>query len=171
MNQSRQYESVTSHMNQSRHIWISHVTYESVTSHMNQSRHIWINHATYESVTSHMNQSRHIWISHVTCVWDKSCYICLSRMSQTYYASHVWVISHITRHMYESFHILRVTCTYESFQILRVTSTNRFANSSAPNTQSRRGSVMSHMCASRDIWMSRMNMNAQYRVVKIHRMP
>ena len=48
------YEWVTSHMNESRHIWMSHVTHEWVTSHMNKSRHIWTSHVTY------MNEPRHI---------------------------------------------------------------------------------------------------------------
>jgi len=43
---------------------MSHVTYERVTSHVNESRHIWMSHVTYERVTSHMNESRDIWMSH-----------------------------------------------------------------------------------------------------------
>jgi len=63
-----QMEWVTSHMNESRHIWTSHVTYERVTSHMNESRHIWTSHVTYEwatescyvlGVTWRMDESRH----------------------------------------------------------------------------------------------------------------
>jgi len=48
---------VTSHMNESCHIRMSHVTYEWVTSHMNESRHIWMSHVISEQVTSHMNVS------------------------------------------------------------------------------------------------------------------
>jgi len=40
--------SVMSHMNESCHIWMSHVTYEWVMSHMNESCHIWMSHVTYE---------------------------------------------------------------------------------------------------------------------------
>ena len=67
-------------MNESCHIWTSHVTYEWVMSHMNKSCHIWTSHVTYEWVMSHMNESCHIWMSHVTYEWvmshmNKSCHI------------------------------------------------------------------------------------------------
>ena len=60
-------------MNESRHVCMSHVkyqsvTYERVTSHMNESRHIWMSHVTYERVTSHMNESCHVWMRHFTCM-------------------------------------------------------------------------------------------------------
>ena len=82
------YEGVMSHMNESCHIlvihvthesvkWVSHVTYEWVMSRTNESYHIWMSHVTYEWVMSHMhesndwvmshmNESCHIWMSHVT---------------------------------------------------------------------------------------------------------
>jgi len=44
-------------------IGIRHVT------HMNESCHIWMSHVTYEWVMSHMNESCHIWMSHVTYEW------------------------------------------------------------------------------------------------------
>ena len=47
-------------MNESCHIWMSHVTYEWVMSHMNESCHIWMSHVTYEWVMSHMNESLHM---------------------------------------------------------------------------------------------------------------
>jgi len=71
-------------MNESFHIWVSHVTHEGaipwiiaylrishvaykwVMSHMNESCHIWMSHVTYEWVMSHMNESCHIWMNHVT---------------------------------------------------------------------------------------------------------
>jgi len=56
---------VMSYMNESCHIWMSHVTYEWVMSHMNESWRIWMSHFTYEWVMSHMNESFHIWISHI----------------------------------------------------------------------------------------------------------
>jgi len=87
-------EWVMSHMNQSCHMWMSHVTYDSVMPRMNQSCHVemsrmqwrvlaffftwhltWLHrgggmsHVTYESVMSYVNESCHIWISHVTYKW------------------------------------------------------------------------------------------------------
>jgi len=83
------YEWVMSHMNESCHIWMSHVTYEWVISHMNESCHIWRSHVTYEWVMSYIGEvsieegqrhgverrvfwcrlrwqmSRHTWMSHV----------------------------------------------------------------------------------------------------------
>jgi len=52
-----------SHMNESCHIWMSHVTYEWVMSHMNESCHIWTSHVTYECV---------IKAQRMFCAW---CYI------------------------------------------------------------------------------------------------
>ena len=63
---SPEHKWVMSHMKESRHIWMSHVTYEWVMSHMNESCHIWMSHVTYEWVMSHMNESCHLWMSHVT---------------------------------------------------------------------------------------------------------
>ena len=59
------YEGVMSHMNKSRHIWMSHVTHEWVMSHMNESCHTWRSHVTWtshdtsESVMFRMNESCH----------------------------------------------------------------------------------------------------------------
>ena len=83
-------------MNESRHIWMSHVTCEWVMSREDASRHISMGHVTYmdeskvsesrlpwataarfqratyescytyEQVMFHMNESRHVWTSHVT---------------------------------------------------------------------------------------------------------
>ena len=47
------YQWVMSHMNESCHVWMSHVTYGWVMSHMNASCHIRMSHVT------HMNQSYH----------------------------------------------------------------------------------------------------------------
>jgi len=76
-------ECVMSHMYESCHIWMSHVTYECITSHMNAWYHVWnrliaelcgqsspvcvyMSLVTYECVTSHLNASCHVWMSHVT---------------------------------------------------------------------------------------------------------
>jgi len=48
-------------VNESCHIWMSHVAYEWVMSHMNESCCIWMSHVTYEWVMLHMNESCHIW--------------------------------------------------------------------------------------------------------------
>jgi len=83
------------HTNESRHVWMRHVTYEGVTSRTNESCHVytirvyftglrwlirshkmivagyeschmWKSHVTCERVTSRMNESRHVWRSHGT---------------------------------------------------------------------------------------------------------
>jgi len=83
-----------SRMNESCHIWISHVKYKSVMSHMNESCHIWMSHVTYEWVMSHMNQSCHIRVSHVTYEWvmlhmSESCQIWVSQQYST--LTHCWI--------------------------------------------------------------------------------
>jgi len=108
------YEWVTSHMNESRLIWMSHVSYEWVTSHMNESCLIWMSHVSYEWVMSHMNESRLIWMSHVSYEWvtshmNESCLIWMSHVSYEWVTSHMnescliwmnhvsyeWVMSHM----------------------------------------------------------------------------
>jgi len=100
MNESRMNESChiwMSHVTDEwvmSHIWMSHVTYEWVTSHMNESCHMWMSPVTYEWVMSHMNEACHIWMSHVTyeCV--------MSHVNESRHTrSHVtlWVMSHIWR--------------------------------------------------------------------------
>ena len=69
------YGWVVSRINESCHVWMSHVPYECVTSQRdetsrtNQPCHKWMRHVTYEWFMSHMNepwQTCHIWMSHVT---------------------------------------------------------------------------------------------------------
>ena len=74
----------------------SHVTHESVMSHMNESRHTWMSHVTHEWVTWHMNESCPTWMSHVRYEWVMS-HIRLSHvthMSEPYH-TYEWVMSHI----------------------------------------------------------------------------
>ena len=71
-----EYEWVMSHMNESCHAWMSHVTYAWVMEHTNTSRHTsrgtfirlhaYRIYHTYEWVMSHRNESWHIQICHVT---------------------------------------------------------------------------------------------------------
>jgi len=56
------FEWVMSHMNESCHTWMSHVTHEWVMLHIDESCHIWMSHVTHEWVMSHMNESCHFWI-------------------------------------------------------------------------------------------------------------
>ena len=77
-------EWVMSHVNESCHIRMSHVTWEWVMSHTNESCHIRMSHVTCRWVTlkpkvaycewvmSHENESCHIRMSHVTCEWVMS---------------------------------------------------------------------------------------------------
>ena len=44
-----------------------------VTSHMNESRPIWMSHVPYEWVMSHMNESCPMWMSHVTLTCSHLC--------------------------------------------------------------------------------------------------
>jgi len=84
---------VMSHVGQSCHIWMSHITYGWVMPHINASCHIlmspvifdwvmshmielcltWMSHATYEWVVSHINESCLSWMSRVTFEWVISC--------------------------------------------------------------------------------------------------
>jgi len=74
------------HINESRHVWISHVTCQWVMSHINEPCHISMSHVTYEGVMSYMNESCHIWMSHVTYEWV------MSHMNES---CHIWM-SHVT---------------------------------------------------------------------------
>ena len=104
-------------MNESCHIWMSHVTYEQVMSQTNESCHSWMSHlvtkkpyphqtshVTYESVMSHMNESCHIWMSRVTYEWvvsriNESCHACTGHV--TYHMLRAWwccsSVSHVIR--------------------------------------------------------------------------
>jgi len=100
---------VVSHINQSRHTWIRHVT-----------RHVWLSDDiseflhTYESVISHMNQSYHIWISHVTYKWVTF------RVNKFDSRGYEWVFSQewVMPHIYESCHICHVTHERVRFAML-----------------------------------------------------
>jgi len=80
-------------MNESCHIWMSHVTYKWVMSHI-MSIHWWRwpspsrSHVTHDWVMSHMNESCHTWMSHVTYEWVKT---------HTNESRHIWM-SHVTYH-------------------------------------------------------------------------
>ena len=113
-------ECVMSHMNESCHIWMSHVTYHKskyywqglqsvkrvvckglcsmneswLMSHMDEACHIWISCVTYEWVMSHMNESCRIWMSRVTYEWV----VAHVNESCHIWMSHVtyeWVVSHM----------------------------------------------------------------------------
>jgi len=108
---------IMSHMNESCHIWMSHVTsnesrYKRVYPRsLKESCHIWrsqwviwMRHVTYEWVMSHMTGSCHICMSHVTYEWvmspvNESCHIWMSHVT------YEWV----TSHMNESCHLKWVT--------------------------------------------------------------
>ena len=128
-------EWVMSHMNESCHKWIRHITYECTwmsgsyllitTFHpQNESCHIWMSHFTYEWAMSRMNESRHIWMSHVTheckwmshvtheCTWMRGSCLWPSAYHPQYESCHI-CMSHVfyecvTSHMNESRHIWRL---------------------------------------------------------------
>ena len=70
------FESCHICMNESCHVWMSHVTC------MNELCHVWMSHVTY------------VWMSHVTCEWvmlhvNESCHTSMSHVT------YQWVLSHI----------------------------------------------------------------------------
>ena len=79
-------------MNESCHIWMSHVTYELFMPHMNEPCHVWMSHVTYKRVMSHTNESRHILMSHVTHEWVMS-HTNESRLIQMSHVIYKWVTS------------------------------------------------------------------------------
>ena len=75
-----------SHVDESCHSWMSHVTYGWFMSHKSESCHIWMGLVTYGWVMSHKYESCHIWMSHVTYGWVTS---------HKYESCHIWM-SHVT---------------------------------------------------------------------------
>lgn len=81
-------------MNESYHVWKSHVAYEWDVSHFSASCHIWMSHGKCECVIAY--NSCHVWKRHVTCEWVTSqmkqpCRIWMSHVTML----HTWM-SHIT---------------------------------------------------------------------------
>jgi len=79
-----------SHGNETCHIRMCHVTRMNV----NETCHIRIRRCTYDSGMSHVNESRHMWTSHVArkgLVWrvHKSCCSWVSRVTCEYIIPHV----------------------------------------------------------------------------------
>ena len=93
---------VMSHMSESYHIWVSHVTYEWVMSHMSESCHTRVSHVTHEWVMSHMSDMTrvtyewvmsHISMSHVTHL-NESCHEhqqMISRVRMTWREKSPWI--------------------------------------------------------------------------------
>ena len=96
-----------SHVNESCHMSMNHVTREWVMSHVNDSCHTWMSHVTREWVVSHVNKSCHTSMSHVTREWD------MSHVNETCRAykfpdtppGSLWNMSKIL--IFTSFHILK----------------------------------------------------------------
>jgi len=79
-------------INESCHIWMSHVTHLNESCHTYEwvMSHIWMSHGT------HMYESCHTWMSHVTHM-NESCHTytwVMSHMNESYH-THEWVMSHI----------------------------------------------------------------------------
>jgi len=114
-------------MNESCHIWKSHVTYERVRSHMKESCHIWrsqmgraaqmrelchiwMSRLTYECVMSHMNESCPYGSSSSSQALSKCSCSMSAQMYQHTNGSCDIRVSHVTfewvmSHMNESCHI------------------------------------------------------------------
>jgi len=132
-----------SHMNESCHIWMSHVTYEWVMSHMNESS---IAVCIFKCHAFHIYNCRallkikyqwwlfkfpfsgerlcHTWMRHVTHWWgtlhmNGACHIWMSHVTyESVIAHHYIVLSHLTlrwvmSHMNEACHIWMRHVTYE----------------------------------------------------------
>jgi len=108
------YQWVTSHMNESHPVWMSHVTCECVMLHTNASCRIWMSCVSFECDGSYMNVSflpqechterichewaicswliRDSFVTHATCKHTRS------HVSETYYIwisqMYEWVVSH-----------------------------------------------------------------------------
>ena len=112
-------------MNESCHMWMSHVTYEWVMTLVPPRGLI----KSFEWVMSHINESCHIWMSHVTCEWvmshmNESWLWCLQEAQSGLLneSCHLWM-SHVTyewvmSHMNESCHIWMSHVTYEWVMVL-----------------------------------------------------
>jgi len=117
-----------SHMNESCHTWMSHVTHEWVMSqawichvtHMKESCHTWIQMLRFVRWLSHRANSEwvmsHTWMSHVTHM-NESCH------------THEWVMSHMNESPPDPInHLCSLTgksisenhFTYRSVQILKI---------------------------------------------------
>ena len=144
------YTWVTSRVDKSCHMWMSHVPYRisSIARKMfwivnvRLSRCVcvcvYLSHVTCEYVMSHMNESCHIWMSHVTygmrrlaChVWHSGIYTCIP-VSVRYtcnfmwirHVTYEWVMSHmewddllenVTNASYEADKVCIYVCTYMS---------------------------------------------------------
>ena len=117
-----------SHIKESFHIRMSHVTYLSVISHMNRADTDESSDATYEWVISHMKESCHIWVSHVTHTEGQTLLRHLT--PHTPNLSHIdppqiWVMSHTN----ESCHIRRSHVTSE----VVLSRTNRSGTDALPD--------------------------------------
>jgi len=136
------YEGVMSRMNESCHVWMSHVN-------MIELCHVWMSYVTYEWVMSHMdesmshkNESCHTWMRHVTYdtlqaqreigrLPDRLQQVLVELQSHVTYE---WVMSH----MNETCHIWGPTGTTRDREAAR---------------WSWRRGVVSHMNESCHIWM------------------
>jgi len=104
-----------SHVNESCHMWKSHVTCQWVMLYMresppNNSCHIQEWHVS--RIMAHTNESGHLWMSHVTYYWvmpylRESCHVrVMSRLDESGHVERVIAHKHETCHMWMS----HVTC-------------------------------------------------------------
>jgi len=67
---------------------------DQTLSHVNESWHIWTSHVEYEWVKTYMNEARYIWMSHV-CT-SESCFIWMRNVTyQWNMQTHEWVMPQI----------------------------------------------------------------------------
>jgi len=108
-------------MNESRHVYMSHIIdeachkYEWIMSHIrmshvvqaSESRHmqdIWMRHVMYKWVMSHIDESCHIWMSLVTH-WCVMSHIRISHVTKTNESRHTHeLVMSRTRHVNEWYH-------------------------------------------------------------------
>jgi len=125
------YEGVKSHVNESCHIWMSHVTHATLKlfskAWLRRARHVkyeWVmahtihSRVTCERVMSHMNTSCPIWMSQSCPIWmSHGTYDTLSCHIRTSHVTYEYVVSHMNEsvmsHMNESCHIWMSHVTHE----------------------------------------------------------
>jgi len=100
MNESHRIQGILSHVDD-----VSLFCNEWVTSRINESRHVWMSHVTYEWVMSHMNKSCHIWTSHVQYDKPRQWDMCMSNVT------YEWVMSQMTLSACPwGWHVFNITC-------------------------------------------------------------
>jgi len=93
-NTQRNHSCVTTHINESRSISMSHVPYQWVTSHIDESSLMSMHHVEYERALSHVKESCYVWSHHIPHEWAMS-HINASRRIWMNLVPYAWVALHM----------------------------------------------------------------------------